>query len=78
MTITIRLKDFMDEAEITNAYGLVQAVKAVKGNVGEATVYRLVRRKGKFDSARADLLEALAKVFDCTIGELFDGRRQRR
>jgi DNA-binding Xre family transcriptional regulator len=60
----------MQERGMT-AYALAKAVRATKGDVSEATIYRIVRDGGKVDSVRLATLEALALAFDCKVGDLF-------
>lgn len=73
MTVRLRLRELMRKRGFTSAYQLAQALD---DNIGEATVYRLVKADGVIESVKAEHLEALAEVFGCDVPDLFERRKR--
>lgn len=74
MSVRLRLPELMKAKGYASAYQLVQAIN---GRVGEATIYRLVRKAGEIESVRVNTLEVLAAVFECDVADLFERKRGR-
>lgn len=74
MTLRLRIRELMKAHGYATAYELAQAMK---GRVGERTVYRLVEADGTAEQFSATTLEALAETFGVDVGDLFDRSRRR-
>ena len=72
MTVKLRIEELMKTKGIASAY---QLAAAVGDRVGEATIYRIVRARGRVQNLRSSTLEALADVFDCEVADLFERKR---
>ena len=66
--------------ELLEARGLTAHAVAVQsgGRINRATLYRLVRAKGRVRLLDADLLEALCDVLGVEPGELLERDRKRK
>lgn len=72
--VQLRLAALMKKKGVKSAYQLAQLVG---DRVSAPTIYRLVRSGGRVENIKADTLEALADVFGCEIGVMFEQRRKR-
>ena len=70
----LRLPELLEQRGLSG-YGLA---KLAKGRLSLSTVYRLLRRRGRFDRITAEHLAAFCDALDVDPGELLDRRTVRR
>jgi DNA-binding Xre family transcriptional regulator len=64
----LRIDELLRRRGLT-AYALS---KASKGRISLPMAYRLLRRRGRFNSIKSDVLDALCEVFEVNPGDLFE------
>lgn len=69
----LRLPELLDEHGLTAHAAALQS----GGRINRATLYRIVRAKGRIRLLDTDLLEALCDVLDVEPGELLERDKRR-
>ncbi len=70
----LRLPELLDDRGLTAHSAAVQS----RGRINRATLYRLVRARGRVRLLDTELLEALCDVLDVEPGELLERERGKR
>lgn len=70
----LRLPELLEQRGISG----YRLAKLANGRLSLSTVYRLLRRRGRFDRITAEHLAAFCDALDVGPGELLDRRKVRR